>query len=273
MILRQRSVSIRRGRTGPVFLILSVFFLGSLLETGTFTSRRRRMMEEQIRSRGVKSRTVISAMLKIERHLFVPENLRAKAYEDYPLPIGMDQTISQPYIVALMTELLDLSKEDRVLEIGTGSGYQAAVLAELAGEVYTMEIIPELAGTARELLERVGLGRKAGRTPLELSGGERQRVAIARAILKNAPIIVLDEATSSLDSESEELIQQALAKLMKNKTVIVIAHRLSTIMKMDRIIVLENGKIVEEGSHESLVKKKNGLYCRLWTKQVGGFIG
>ncbi|HLD29765.1 MAG TPA: protein-L-isoaspartate O-methyltransferase, partial [bacterium] len=112
------------------------------------------MMEEQIRSRGVKSRTVISAMLKIERHLFVPENLRAKAYEDYPLPIGMDQTISQPYIVALMTELLDLSKEDRVLEIGTGSGYQAAVLAELAGEVYTMEIIPELAGTARELLER-----------------------------------------------------------------------------------------------------------------------
>ena len=112
-----------------------------------------------------------------------------------------------------------------------------------------------------------------GERGVKLSGGERQRVAIARAILKNAPIIVLDEATSSLDSESEELIQQALAKLMKNKTVIVIAHRLSTIMKMDRIIVLENGKIVEEGSHESLVKKKNGLYCRLWTKQVGGFIG
>jgi ATP-binding cassette subfamily B protein len=111
-----------------------------------------------------------------------------------------------------------------------------------------------------------------GERGVKLSGGERQRVAIARAILKNAPIIVLDEATSSLDSESEELIQEALRKLMESKTVIVIAHRLSTIMKMDRIIVLENGKIVEEGSHESLLKKKSGLYRRLWTKQAGGFI-
>lgn len=111
-----------------------------------------------------------------------------------------------------------------------------------------------------------------GERGVKLSGGERQRVAIARAILKNAPILVLDEATSSLDSESEELIQDALVNLMQNKTVIVIAHRLSTIMKMDRIIVLNDGAIVEEGSHQELINKQNGLYRRLWEKQVGGFI-
>jgi len=111
-----------------------------------------------------------------------------------------------------------------------------------------------------------------GERGVKLSGGERQRIAIARAILKNAPILVLDEATSSLDSHSEELIQDALANLMKDKTVIVIAHRLSTIMKMDRIIVFDEGRIVEQGTHQELVSKKGGLYKKLWEKQVGGFI-
>ncbi|MBP9802004.1 ABC transporter ATP-binding protein [Patescibacteria group bacterium] len=111
-----------------------------------------------------------------------------------------------------------------------------------------------------------------GERGVKLSGGERQRVAIARAILKNAPILILDEATSSLDSESEEMIQDALSNLMKNKTVIVIAHRLSTIMKMDRIIVLNQGKIVEQGTHQQLTTKNGGLYRKLWEKQVGGFI-
>jgi ATP-binding cassette, subfamily B, bacterial len=110
-----------------------------------------------------------------------------------------------------------------------------------------------------------------GERGVKLSGGERQRVAIARAILKNAPILVLDEATSSLDSESELFIQDALKTLMQGKTTIVIAHRLSTIMSMDRIIVIENGKIIEQGKHEELVKAKEGTYQKLWEIQAGGF--
>jgi excinuclease ABC subunit A len=111
-----------------------------------------------------------------------------------------------------------------------------------------------------------------GERGVKLSGGERQRVAIARAILRNAPILILDEATSSLDSESEHLIQDALNNLMKHKTVIVIAHRLSTIMKMDRIIVFKEGRVVEEGSHLQLLTKTRGLYKQLWKLQAGGFI-
>ena len=111
-----------------------------------------------------------------------------------------------------------------------------------------------------------------GERGIKLSGGERQRVAIARAILKNAPILVLDEATSSLDSHSESLIQDALDRLMKDKTSIVIAHRLSTIRKMDRILVIEGGKIIEDGSHEDLLNKDQGLYKKLWQLQAGGFI-
>lgn len=110
-----------------------------------------------------------------------------------------------------------------------------------------------------------------GERGVKLSGGERQRVAIARAILKNAPILVLDEATSNLDSESERLIQDALKTLMKNKTTIVIAHRLSTIMQMDRIVVIDGGKITEQGRHEELLKIKKGTYQRLWEIQAGGF--
>jgi len=110
-----------------------------------------------------------------------------------------------------------------------------------------------------------------GERGIKLSGGERQRVAIARAILKNAPILILDEATSSLDSHSESLIQDALHKLIQGKTTIVIAHRLSTIREMDRIIVIEKGKIVEDGNHDELSNKKGGLYKKLWDLQAGGF--
>ena len=117
-----------------------------------------------------------------------------------------------------------------------------------------------------------GFDTMVGERGVKLSGGQRQRIAIARAILKDAPILILDEATSALDSESEALIQQSLETLMKDRTSIVIAHRLSTIAKLDRIIVLENGRIVEDGSHEQLLAKKRGVYAKLWARQSGGFI-
>ena len=117
-----------------------------------------------------------------------------------------------------------------------------------------------------------GFDTMVGERGIKLSGGQRQRVAIARAILKDAPILALDEATSALDSESEALIQKSLETLMENRTSIVIAHRLSTIAKLDRIIVLKDGKIVEDGSHDELINKKRGVYAKLWARQSGGFI-
>ncbi|MGF7229624.1 MAG: ABC transporter ATP-binding protein [Candidatus Saccharibacteria bacterium] len=124
-----------------------------------------------------------------------------------------------------------------------------------------------------ELLQNLpeGLDTKVGERGVKLSGGQRQRVAIARAIVKDAPILIFDEATSALDSESEHYIQASLDELMKSRTSIVIAHRLSTIQKMDRIIVLDNGQIVEDGTHAELVRHK-GLYASLWAHQSGGFI-
>jgi ATP-binding cassette subfamily B protein len=116
-----------------------------------------------------------------------------------------------------------------------------------------------------------GFETLVGERGVKLSGGQRQRIAIARAILKDAPILVLDEATSALDSESEKLIQQSLESLMSDRTSIVVAHRLSTIAKLDRIIVMQDGKIIEDGSHADLIKKK-GTYSKLWKHQSGGFI-
>jgi protein-L-isoaspartate(D-aspartate) O-methyltransferase len=123
---------------------------------GDYKTMRERMVETQIKARGVKEPRLLAAMLKVERHLFVPKNLHPTAYSDQPLPIGEGQTISQPYIVALMTELLDLKGDDKVLEVGTGSGYQAAILAELAKEVYSIEIIEKLATSAEKLLLNLG---------------------------------------------------------------------------------------------------------------------
>jgi protein-L-isoaspartate(D-aspartate) O-methyltransferase len=125
-------------------------------QTDPFRERRERMVETQIRARGVFDELVLQAMNRVPRHLFVPEGVRAQAYDDYPLPIGARQTISQPYIVALMTSLLDLEGGEKVLEIGTGSGYQAAVLAEIAREVYTVEILEPLAANAQKTLTSLG---------------------------------------------------------------------------------------------------------------------
>jgi ATP-binding cassette subfamily B multidrug efflux pump len=119
---------------------------------------------------------------------------------------------------------------------------------------------------------RKGYDAHVGERGVKLSGGQRQRVALARVILKDAPILILDEATSALDSEVEAAIQDTLYGVMKGKTVIAIAHRLSTIAAMDRIIVLEDGRIEEQGSHSDLLAR-GGLYARFWARQSGGFIG
>lgn len=125
-------------------------------DSAKFEHQRRLMVEQQIEARGVKDQRVLKAMRDVERHLFVPKSYYNRGYADSPLPIGEGQTISQPYIVALMTELLDLDGSEKVLEIGTGSGYQAAVLGEVADSVFTIEIIPVLGHRAESLLTKLG---------------------------------------------------------------------------------------------------------------------
>jgi protein-L-isoaspartate(D-aspartate) O-methyltransferase len=125
-------------------------------KTHDFALARRKMVQEQLVSRGIKDKRVLDAMMKVPRHLFVEEGLWHQAYGDFPLPIGEGQTISQPYIVALMTEALQLAGDDKVLEIGTGSGYQAAILAELTQHVFSIERISSMASKARKILDQLG---------------------------------------------------------------------------------------------------------------------
>lgn len=144
-----------------IFLLTLVFLLTACLQGAADTGkdhaqRRAIMVRKQIKARGVNNERVLRAMAKVKRHLFVPTRYRSFSYADRPLPIGLRQTISQPYIVGFMTEALKLKPGARVLEIGTGSGYQAAILGEVAGEVYSMEIIPELGRRAKKLLGSLG---------------------------------------------------------------------------------------------------------------------
>ncbi len=135
-----------------IFVICNV----ALAQSDPFEARRMQMVQQDIEARGVKDKLVLQAMRKVKRHLFVDEAQRQQAYNDYPLPIGEGQTISQPYVVALMTEALALKGNERVLEVGTGSGYQAAILAEIVKEVFTIEIRPGLYAKTRELLQKLG---------------------------------------------------------------------------------------------------------------------
>lgn len=137
----------RRGCPSP-----STGYHGAVTTTDPDWTRRRAMVAEQLERRGVRDEAVLAAMRTVPRHLFVPEDLRAQAYDDKPLPIGEGQTISQPYVVAAMTEALQVGAGDRVLEVGTGSGYQAAVLAEVVSDVYTIEVVPALAVAAERRL-------------------------------------------------------------------------------------------------------------------------
>ncbi len=142
-------------------LLMSFNLMGEFSEKSiedlreAYKDERLLMVKNQIEARGIKDERVLEAMREVPRHLFIPERLKERAYDDSPLPIGQDQTISQPYIVALMTELLDLDGDERVLEIGTGSGYQAAVLSKLADSVYTIEILCDLAESAEAVIKRL----------------------------------------------------------------------------------------------------------------------
>ena len=138
------------------FTCLPIAFAGDIEDTPAYRESRERMVSHQLRARGISSPAVIAAMAKVPRHLFVPAHLESQAYSDHPLPIGEGQTISQPYIVALMTESLDLSGHEHVLEVGTGSGYQAAVLAESVKKVTSIEIKKQLHQKASRLLKGLG---------------------------------------------------------------------------------------------------------------------
>jgi ATP-binding cassette subfamily B multidrug efflux pump len=164
------------------------------------------------------------------------------------------------------TSLLHRSVRDNIL-YGRPEASESEMI-EAAKRAQAHEFILNL----RDAKGRTGYDAHVGERGVKLSGGQRQRIAIARVMLKDAPILVLDEATSALDSEVEAVIQESLYELMQGKTVMAIAHRLSTIAAMDRLIVLENGEIIEQGSHQALLQQ-NGLYASLWARQSGGFLG
>jgi ATP-binding cassette subfamily B multidrug efflux pump len=164
------------------------------------------------------------------------------------------------------TSLLHRSVRDNILygklESSEDEMLQAAKNAEADDFIHHLS----------DLQGRVGYDAHVGERGVKLSGGQRQRIAIARVMLKDAPILVLDEATSALDSEVEAAIQECLDQMMQNKTVVAIAHRLSTIAQMDRLLVVDEGKVVESGTHAELLAKQ-GIYANLWAHQTGGFIG
>jgi len=163
------------------------------------------------------------------------------------------------------TSLLHRSIRHNILYGRPDAGRERAIAAAQRAEAHDFVV------NASDLKGRLGYDAHVGERGVKLSGGQRQRIAIARVLLKDAPILVLDEATSALDSEAEEAIQEQLFNLMEGKTVIAIAHRLSTIAAMDRLVILDQGAIVEEGSHGELIKR-GGLYAELWARQSGGFL-
>ncbi|MCE7917263.1 MAG: ABC transporter ATP-binding protein, partial [Nitrosomonas sp. PRO5] len=203
-------------------------------------------------------------------------NLLLRFYDIQQGSIQIDQqdicTVTQESLranIAIVTQdtsLLHRSIRENILFGRPDATEKEVILA--AQRAHAHEFIQELVDS----YGRRGYDAMVGERGVNLSGGQRQRIAIARVLLKNAPILVLDEATSALDSDIEASIQQSLHELMQNKTVIAIAHRLSTIAAMDRLIVLDNGHIVEQGRHAELLSL-NGLYARLWNHQSGGFLG
>ncbi|MBL4875473.1 MAG: ATP-binding cassette domain-containing protein, partial [Cohaesibacteraceae bacterium] len=172
---------------------------------------------------------------------------------------------SQIGVVTQDTSLLHRSVFDNIVYGKQSASIEEAL--EAASKAHATEFLNDLV----DLDGRRGMDAHVGERGVKLSGGQRQRIAIARVLLKNAPILLLDEATSALDSEVEAAIQDSLLTLMDGKTVIAIAHRLSTIAHMDRLIVLDKGEIVEEGTHAALIQS-GGIYAQLWERQSGGFL-
>lgn len=242
--MRQRGETIRVkapawvGRTVMWSLALTVLSLSAAgLQTppaaldrpglsSTFDQQRRLMVDRQIRQRGVRDARILEAMSTVPRHLFVPPDRRSEAYADHPLPIGFGQTISQPYVVARMCSLLDLQPDDRVLEIGTGSAYHAAVLSRLVREVYTVEIVEPLAERARGVLERLGY--------------DNVRIRVGdgyRGWAEEAPFDAI-----VLTAEPPEIPQPLLDQLaMGGRLVAPVAGRLVTVTRTERGLLTEKG--------------------------------
>ncbi len=206
-----------------------------------------------------------STLVNLALRFFDPD--RGRVLIDGQDLAGVDQESVRRQI-SMVTQ--DTALLHRSIRANIAYGKPDATEAEIwaaAAKVHADEFIPGLVD--RE--GRTGLDAHVGERGVRLSGGQRQRIALARAVLKDAPILILDEATSALDSEVEAAIQEAMADLMAGKTVIAIAHRLSTIQSMDRIVVLDRGRVVEEGGHAALLER-GGLYARLWARQSGGFL-
>jgi len=211
---------------------------------------------------GAGKSTLVSLLLRMydpeQGHLRIDgQDIRSVTQESLRQQIGM---------VTQETAMFNRSARDNILYGRPDATEEELIFAAKQAEAH--DFITQLS----DHKGRRGYEAHLGERGVKLSGGQRQRIALARAILKNAPILVLDEATSALDSEIEASIQVALERVMKGKSVLAIAHRLSTLSEMDRIVVLDGGRIIESGSHEELLSHK-GLYARFWNRQSGGFIG
>ncbi len=211
---------------------------------------------------GAGKSTLIALMLR----LFEPEAGRVTIDGTDIADVTQVSLRAQFGVVSQEPSLLHRSLRDNIA-YGAHGATQADIEAA-ARKAKAHEFILD----ARDPKGRAGYGAHVGERGIKLSGGQRQRVAIARVMLKDAPILILDEATSALDSEIEAAIQENLAGLMDGKTVIAIAHRLSTIAAMDRLVVVDNGRIVQMGRHDALLRETDGLYARMWTRQSGGFL-